>query len=321
MILSLKHFKKGKVMFLPKYKTLKYLLTNPLNLCKFLLFGSLSSKIFRLLPSRLYLKIVYYVMIQKRLNLNNPETFNEKIQWLKLNDLKEYYSKMVDKYEAKQIVEKRIGSRYVIPTLGLWKKFDEIDFDNLPDSFVLKCTHDSGGIVICRDKRTLNLASAKKKIVSSLKMNYYYHGREFPYKKIEPRIIAEKFIDTKNGDVVDYKVHCFNGKARFILACSERYTNSGLKEDFYDLRWNKIPVRRPSYANSANGIPKPSQLNKMIEFAELFSKNIRFLRVDFYEIDGNLLFGEFTFYPASGFAPFVPDEYDKIFGSYLNIYD
>ena len=262
---------------------------------------------------------MYFLHMGRILNLRNPQTFNEKIQWLKLYNRQSEYPIMVDKYAVKKWVAEKIGEKYVIPTLGVWDKFDDIDFDKLPNKFVLKCTHDSGGLVVVKDKKFFDVAVARKKINASLKRNFYYVGREWPYKSVPPRIIAEQYLAGAVGDVVDYKVHCFNGKARFVLTCSERFSETGLKEDFYDLSWNRMPVARPDHSNSEKGIPKPKTFAKMIDFAESFAKGIPFLRVDFYEVDAKLYFGEFTFFPASGLNAFVPKSWDETFGSWLNI--
>ena len=263
------------------------------------------------LPDDLYLKLMYKLQFGMKLDLNNPKTFNEKLQWLKLNDRKNIYTLMVDKYEAKKYVAKVIGKEYIIPTINIYNNFDEINFDNLPDKFVIKCTHDSGGIVIANDKTKLDLQTTRKKINKSLKHNYYFSGREWPYKNVKPRIIIEKYM---GDNLADYKIHCFNGKAKVILVCTDRLKN--LKETFFDTEWNIMPFRRPNH-DIDNAIKKTRNLALMIELAEHLSKNIPFLRVDFYEIDGKVYFGELTFFPASGFSKFDPEEWDKKMGDWL----
>ena len=282
-----------------------------------LLFVFLSNRGINLFNDKTYLKIRYFATFKKILNLQTPQTFNEKLQWLKLNDRKDIYTKMVDKYEAKSYVSKIIGNKYIIPTLGIYNNFDEIDFNKLPNQFVIKCTHDSGGLVIVTDKSKLDIKKAKKKINKSLKRNYYYLGSEWPYKNVKPRIIVEKYMkDNKDTSMRDYKFFCFNGNPYCILLCNDR--NTELKETFFDLNWKILPFKRPNHSIDTN-IEKPHNLDKMIEFSKKLSLNIPFLRVDFYEINGNLYFGELTFYPAGGFSKFEPEEWDLKLGNLIDL--
>lgn len=192
-----------------------------------------------------FLKKEYYLAMGKTLNLNTPKTFNEKLQWLKLYNREPQYTMMVDKYAVKQYVANKIGSQYIIPTLGVWNHFDEIDFDELPNQFVLKCTHDSGGIVICKDKLKLDKRAAKQKLEYYLKRKYYYVHREWPYKNVKPRIIAEKYMSNDNGeDLNDYKLMCFNGQVKATFVCSDRFSEDGLKVTFYDTNWKRMPFER-----------------------------------------------------------------------------
>lgn len=276
--------------------------------------------IFKFIPDKFYLKLIFYKTMKKKLNLKNPITFSEKIQWLKLYDRKEFYTDLVDKYAVRNYISETIGEEYLIPLIGVWDSFEEIDFSQLPNQFVLKCTHDSGGVVICKDKNEFNRIQAREKINKALKHNYYYDWREWPYKNIKPRIICEQLlIDGNCTDLKDYKFMCFNGKVKCILVCSDRSNPSGLKLDFYDRTWNKLPFRRPNYPNSEKNISKPQNLNKMIELAEYLSNSFSFIRVDFYEINGQIYFGELTFYPNSGFQGFFPEIYDEILGSWLDL--
>lgn len=273
-----------------------------------------------IIPDEIFIKAYYYNVFHKHIDLKNPQTFNEKLQWLKLYDRKPEYTTMVDKYAVKQYVADKIGEEYIIPTLGVWNNFDEIDFNNLPNQFVLKCTHDSGGLIICKDKRLLDVKAAKKKIGKSLKHNYYLSGREWPYKNVKPRIIAEKYmINSDINDLPDYKIHCFDGEAKFILVCSERFSDNGTKEDFLDIHWNKLPFKRPHLNGSKKILKKPAGFNRMLELSKKLSKNIPFIRCDFYEIDGQVYFGELTFFPASGFDVFEPAEWDYKLGSWLEL--
>ena len=421
-----------------------------------------------LIPDTLYLQCAYYNTFGKKLNLKNPKTFNEKLQWLKLYDRKPIYTTMVDKYAAKKYVADIIGEEYIIPTLGVWDRFEDIDFTSLPNQFVLKCTHDSGGLVICKDKSMLNIEDARRKINDSLKRDYYLNGREWPYKNVPRRIIAEKYMSKSDGSIpedykvlnfngnpgiiqvdldrfinhkkklflpnwtelnfdfnyptekeyslkkpdtlterdrlarklskefsflrtdfyviddriyfgeltlfpasgfgkfspeewderigkwislpekrggvicgdsfflyiheenedsdvelhgelIDYKVFCFNGRPEMTLVCTDRYSATGLCEDFFDNNWVNIPVKRPNHRNSQTQIKRPHNHKQLLCLAEKLSHGTPFLRVDFYEINGNVYFGEMTFYPASGFEGFEPESWDTRFGEKINL--
>ena len=271
-------------------------------------------------PDTLYLRWIYWRIIGKRLNLKHPQTFNEKLQWLKLYDRNPLYTTLVDKYAVKKWVADKIGEQYIIPTLGVWNSFDAIDFDTLPHQFVLKCTHDSGGIVICRDKATFDKQSARKKLTKSLKTNFYDSGREWPYKNVPPRIIAEKYMSEDDGsqELKDFKLMCFNGKVKCSFVCTERFTKDGLKVTFYDTNWNVMPFER-HYPRSKTPIAKPLNYDEMVELAEKLSRDIPFVRVDFYSVKGKTYFGEMTFYPGSGFEEFTPSEWDKTLGDWVKL--
>lgn len=263
---------------------------------------------------------MYYARMGKRLDLNNPQTYNEKLQWLKLYDRKPEYTKLVDKYEVKKFVVDRIGNKHVIPTLGVWDSFEQIDFDSLPKQFVLKCTHDSGGLFICTDKDKLDIEVARKKINQSLRRNFYYFGREWPYKNVKPRIIAEKYMVDESGyELKDYKFFCFDGvpKALFI-ATDRQLKDEDTKFDFYDAEFNHIPVVN-GHPNAYKEIKKPESFEEMKRLASILSVNIPHVRVDLYDINGHIYFGELTFYHFSGMVPFEPDEWDYTFGSWINL--
>lgn len=265
-----------------------------------------------------YLKLMYWASIGKKLNLKNPTTFNEKLQWLKLYDRNEEYSNMVDKYEAKKWAADRIGSEYIIPTLGVWESFDEIDFDELPNQFVLKCTHDSGGIVICKNKSTFDKNNAKKKIKKSLNRNYFLIGREYPYKDVKPRIIAEKYMeDTNTKELRDYKIFTFNGVAKSIFIVSNRQGKQPTA-DYFDINFRPLDFTW-GYPSSKIKPLKPESFNEMVQIAEKLAKNTVELRVDFYEVNGKAYFGEMTFFDGSGFASFHPEEWDKKFGEMIKL--
>lgn len=285
------------------------------------LFCSLGArKVFSWMSDELYLKIQYYLAFREKLNIQNPVTYNEKLNWLKLYDRKDEYTMMVDKYEVKKFISDVIGEQYIIPTLGVWKKFDEIDFEILPKQFVLKCTHDSGGLVICKDKNQLDLKAAKRKINKSLKRNYFWTGREWPYKNVEPRIIAEPYIeDIKTKELRDYKFFAFDGDVKALFIATERQDKlEGVKFDFFDINYNHLDIRH-GHKNAEHIPKKPVNFDKMVHLAEMLSKDIPQIRVDFYEANEKIYFGELTFYHHSGMVPFEPREWDKYFGDWINI--
>ena len=264
-----------------------------------------------------YLKLCFKAYMGYDLDLDNPKSFNEKLQWLKLHNRNPLYTKLVDKYEVKPWVEQRIGAEHIVKTLGVWDSFGDIDFDKLPNRFVLKCTHDSGGLAICRDRATFDLAAARKKIEKSLKRNYYWQGREWPYKNVKARIIAEEFLDSEASDLTDYKVMCFDGRARCVFTCTGR-TNGDLLVDFFDLNWNHLPFTR-HYPASKIPPGAPSRLMDMVGMVERLAKGISFARIDFYELRDEFFFGELTLYPGSGVEEFDPQSWDETLGSWLEL--
>lgn len=270
---------------------------------------------------RIYLKLRWKFSMNYPLNLDNPKSFNEKLQWYKLYDRNPLYTIMVDKYLAKEYVAKIIGSQYIIPTIGVWDNANDIDFDKLPERFVLKCNHDSGtGMCICKDKSALDINSVRMELNKGLKEDYYSFNREWSYKNVKRRIIAEQYMEDGNSkELTDFKIHCFNGVPRAILVCRDRFSDTGLTEDFYDVNWNLMEVRRPSIPNSIKPMEKPFLLEEMLELAKMLSNGIPFLRVDFYIVNQCIYFGELTFYPASGFTSFEPEKWDYIFGSWITL--
>lgn len=272
------------------------------------------------LPDELMLKVQYFIKTGKTLDFNKPKTFNEKLQWLKLHDRNPEYTTMVDKYEVYSYIEKEIGKEYLIPLLGIWDSVEDIEWSSLPDQFVLKNTHDSGGVIICTDKNKLNINQAKEKLQSSLSLDAYTFGREWPYKNVKPRIIAQKFLkDEDSEELKDYKFFCFNGEVKTILVVEGIGTSKYPKRNFYDKEWNLLPFNEGNASNIAGKIEKPINYDKMIEIAEVLSRNIPFVRVDLYEINNKIYFGELTFYPQSGYNNFEPIEYDLILGSWLTL--
>ena len=272
------------------------------------------------LADKPYLKLMFFVRMWKRLDLNDPKTFNEKLQWLKLYDRKPEYTRMVDKYEAKKYVAERIGEEYIIPTLGVWDSFDEIDFEALPPQFVLKTTHDCGGLFICKDKAKLDLAAARAKMEKHLKRDYFILGREWPYKNVKPRIIAESFMkDSQTQELRDYKFFCFGGVPKVLFIAADRQANEkDTTIDFFDMEYNHLPIRK-GRPNAAKLPEKPVCFEKMKELAAKLSAGIPHVRVDFYEVDGKVYFGELTFSSGSGMGAFEPEQWDYTLGSWIKL--
>lgn len=275
------------------------------------------------LPDRLYLKLIYRSKMGERLNLNNPKKFSEKLQWLKLNDRKVKYTNMVDKYKVRTYVSDKLGEQYLIPLMGVWDNPNEIDFNKLPDKFVLKCNHNSGlGMCICKDKSKLDIEKVKAELSKGLEEDYYLRGKEWPYKNVSRKIICEKYIEDEPGQLKDYKFYCFNGKPLYCQVISDRFTDE--KIDFYDMDWrhqdfNGLALSNQQFKKSPKLVNKPVNLELMKRSAQKLSENLKFSRIDFYEVDNKMYFGEITFYPASGFGTFTPNEWDYILGEYIKI--
>lgn len=262
----------------------------------------------------------YRACFGKPIDIEATESFNEKLQWLKLYDRNPEYTVMVDKYQVRNYIENKIGAQYLIPLIGVWNTPDEIDFNTLPNQFVIKCNHNSGlGMCICKDKQQLNIQKVKKELNKGLKQDYYLTGREWPYKDVPRKIIAEQFLQSDEGGLTDYKVHCFNGVPKLVLVCKDRFTQTGLTEDFFSENWEHLDIRRPSHPNNKQPIPKPDELDEMLELAGILSKGIPFLRADFYIVNHKIYFSELTFFPASGFEGFESDEWDFTLGSWLTL--
>lgn len=272
----------------------------------------------KLIPDKQYLKLKYRMRTRKKLDLKHPKTYNEKLQWLKLHGRKTEYTVMVDKYSVREYIANTIGEEYLIPLLGVWEHFEDIDFTQLPDQFVLKCTHDSGGLVVCKNKTKLDYDQANAKINKSLQRNYYWAGREWPYKNVKPRIIAEKYMVDESGyELKDYKFFCFHGVPKLVQVDFAR-EKSHLK-NLYDLKWNMLDFEFNVPCDKSKQIARPETLKEMIRLATVLSQNIPYVRIDFYDVCGKMYFGEITFFPASGFGQFNPDKWDRILGSWLEL--
>ncbi len=263
------------------------------------------------------LKKWYKKRTGKSLDLDNPKTFNEKIQWLKLYDNSPLKTKLADKYLVREWIKNQIGEEYLIPILGVWNNFDEIDFDKLPDEFVLKANHGSHWNIIVKDKSKFNKDKAKKKFDKWMKRDYAFKaGLELQYRGIEPKITAEKYMADSNGELNDYKIICFNGEPKFVWVDCGRYSEH--TKNIYDLNWNLQPFTM-TYPVSKNDIPKPKNLDKMIELAKKLCQDFAFVRVDFYNVDGTIYFGEMTFTSMSGTDKFKPEKYDLELGKMLKL--
>lgn len=303
-------------------KKIKKALINP----KLVLIVLLSNEfVARLFPDWLYLKIKFYLAMDKKLNLKNPQTFNEKLQWLKLYDRNPKYTKMVDKYEVRKYIAETIGEEYLIPLIGIWDSPDEIDFNSLPNQFVLKCTHNSGlGMCICKDKSKLDIKKVKRDLKKGLSQNYFLSGREWPYKNVKPRIIAEKFMrnsfETISEDgLIDYKFYCFNGRPEYAYVSQNLDNHKKARISYVTLDWKQAPFKRNDYKSFEELPQRPKNFNKMLELAKVLSNKIPFLRVDFYEIDEKVYFGELTFFPGSGFTELFPEEGDFNLGDLIDL--
>ena len=266
-----------------------------------------------------FLRCMYRINMGKELNLKNPVTYTEKLQWLKLYDHRPEYARMVDKYTVKEYIAEKIGPEYVIPLIGVWDKVEDIDFDKLPRQFVLKTTHDSGGIVVSKDKDKLDIPAAKRKLRYFLKRNYYNHNREWPYKNVPHRIIAESYMeDSSQGELRDYKFFTFGGVPKVLYIAQGRGLGGETVADFFDMDFNHLPF---TIDHDMAPIPpeKPRNFELMKELAAKLSAGTPQLRVDFYEVDGKVYFGEMTFFHCSGMEAFHPEVWDRTFGDWVTL--
>lgn len=272
------------------------------------------------MPDKMYLQCIWRDTMGYELDFNHPRTFNEKLQWLKVYNKKPIYTKMVDKATAKEYAALIIGEEYIIPTLGIYKTFDEIDFDKLPNQFVLKSTHDSGGVYICKDKNKIDLEKARSQTEGRFWVNVYNNFREWPYKNVKPRIIAEVYMEDETfHELRDYKFFCFDGVVKALFIASDRMCErEETKFDFFDENFNHLPFTN-GHPNAKVLPQKPVCFDEMKMLASKLSENIPHVRVDFYEVNGKVYFGELTFFHWTGLTPFVPKEWDYRFGSYIKL--
>jgi hypothetical protein len=281
----------------------------------------------KIIPAELFTMFEYRIYMDKKLNLENPKTFNEKLQWLKLYDKNPLYTQLADKYEVREYVKEKLGEQYLVPLIGIYNSVEQIPFDDLPDQYVLKCTHDSGTAIIKNATNEISVGEIKKKLKKALKRKYYYEHREWCYKNIKPRIMAEKYMSDgefyDSGKLIkgltDYKFFCFNGEPKFI------YVSKGLEDhktayiSFYDLDYNLLPFKRSDYKDFTTKPPQPKNFEDMKRISKALSAGCPFLRVDLYEIDGKVYFSELTFSPCAGYLPFDPPEYNLIIGDMLDL--
>ncbi len=273
-----------------------------------------------ILPDELFLKVVFRYRVGYWPNLSEPKTYNEKLQWLKLHDKHPEYSELVDKIEAKKHVASIIGDKYIIPTLGTWNTVDEIDWDILPNQFVIKVTSDSGGIVVCKDKALLDIEKAKTKLKYGWGKNYYKFNKEYPYKDVKPRIIAEQYMEDESGyELKDYKIFCFDGEPKCLFVATDRgKKDEDTKFDFYDIEFNHLPFLN-GHPNAKVPPVKPENFEEMIDVARKLSKGMCHVRVDLYNVKGKIYFGELTFFHWSGMTPYEPIEWDYKMGEMIKL--
>lgn len=284
----------------------------------------------KIIPDTVFIRLKFRKNFGRWPDLRNPRTFNEKLNWLKLHDRNPLYTRMVDKYEAKEYVASIIGDEYIIPTYGVWNRAEDIDFDSLPDKFVLKATHDSGRVIICNDKSKLDRQKAIEEMRKSLRRDFYAVTREWPYKNVRPRIIAEQLLESGGlcelasgtdtlGDIKDYKFFCFNGRVEFMKIDFDRLTKH--KANYYNRKFELLDLEEvvDCPRDPSRDLSRPVNFEHMMDLAEKIAKDCRFLRVDFYEVNGKVFFGEATFYPASGMGKLGPDNVDSEIGKLLEL--
>ena len=271
-----------------------------------------------ILSDEAYLKLLFRHRCGYKLDLENPRTYNEKLQWLKLYDKHPEYEKLVDKIDAKDYVAKTVGEKYIIPTIATWNTIDEIDWESLPNQFVIKCTSDSGGVVVCKDKSKLDIEKAKRKLRKGWGKNYYNQNKEYPYRNVKPRIIAERYMEDESGyELKDYKIFCFDGEPKYLFVATGRQQND-TRFDFFDLEWNHLPVLN-GHPNSDTPIREPENFDEMLDVARKLSKGMTEVRVDLYNVNGRIYFGELTFFHWSGMTKYEPMEWDYKFGEYIKL--
>lgn len=268
-----------------------------------------------------YISKIYKFRTGKSLNLENPSSFNEKMYWLKLNDRKPFYTLLCDKIEVKKIIEKELGPEYIVPTIDTWDSSDDIDFEKLPNKFVLKCNHDSGSVIVCRDKSKLNIKKTRKAINKCLKTDYFLKTREWPYKNINRKVFAEQYVESEDGtSMVDYKFFCFNGEPKFLYVSQGLENHQTASISFFDLDGNRLPFKRSDF-KAIEHFEKPSNFEEMKKIAKTLAKlsQSKHVRIDLYSINNRIYFSEFTFFTCGGCIPFEPASADDEIGKMLKL--
>lgn len=278
-----------------------------------------TKKYLRWLPDKPYLKLLYFGYFSRVLNLENPQRFTEKLQWLKLYNRDPRYKELVDKIKVKNKISEILGKEYIIPTLGVWNSFDEIDFNKLPDKFVLKSNNGGGGtgIVIVKNKSDFDKEKARATLEKSMQSDIYKSLREWPYKDMERHILAEQYMEDESGELKDYKFYCFNGEVKVLLIASNRFSTHNF--NYFDREFRPLPIVSVCGERTTTTIEKPQGLDTMISIAERLSKGIPHVRIDLYYVKGKIYFGEYTFFDSSGYDNMSSDEWDLKFGSWLNL--
>ncbi len=268
------------------------------------------------IPDKIYLEIVYFLQCGYWFDIEHPQTYNEKVQWMKLHDRNPSYTRLADKYEVKEIVKEKIGEKYIVPTLAVGERFEEINISELPNQFVMKCTHDSGSIVVCKDKNLMDWNKIGKKLDVLLEKNYFWYLREWQYKNIKPRILVEQYIGNNDGLPYEYKFFCFDGLPKIVMVVKDR--ENVAKSNFYDLNFMRLPLKieNPNFEDAVN---KPQNFEEMLRIAGVLSKGIRHVRVDLYNVDEHIYFSEMTFQHWGGFSHIDPPEWDQIMGEWIKI--
>ena len=273
----------------------------------------------RLLPAKWWVAIDYRYHMKRKCSFKNPQTFNEKLCWMKVYYKNNERAILVDKYAVNQYIAEKIGEDHLIPLLGVWERFDDIDLDTLPEQFVLKPNHTSGDVFICTDKSKIDKGALRETVNRWMKRNYYHQGREWEYKNIKPRIIAQQYlVDSDGQGAKDYKFLCFNGKPRCLYTCQDRRDETGLKINYYDMQWKPMPLLKEHSVNGRT-LERPESFEEMVRICEVLAEPFPFVRLDLYEAGGKTYFGEFTFCPDAGVKRFIPEEWDYTLGSWLEL--
>ncbi|MDT2848674.1 ATP-grasp fold amidoligase family protein [Vagococcus carniphilus] len=280
----------------------------------------LRTKLSRLLSDETFLKIQYKYVTGEKLNLDSPKSFNEKLQYLKIEQREPIFTEVADKFKVREYVSSTIGQEYLIPLYGVYDSFDEINFQDLPDEYVIKTNHNSGGYFLVPDSKKININAARSKLEPMLKKNYYYFTREWPYKNIKPKLICEKYLrENDDMELRDYRFFCFDGEVKFIAVDLSIVDKSKVRRNLYDKNWKLLDEEISYERDLTEKIPKPKNLSEMIDLAEKLSSNFKHVRVDLYNINNKIYFGELTMYHQSGYGDIRPQSFNKLMGSWIKL--